>query len=302
MTPRPVIIAGPTASDKSALALRIAERDGGAVINADASQVYACWRVLSARPGPDDLARAPHVLYGHVPCAEVYSVGAWLRDLAPILADLARQRRRAIIVGGTGLYLGALTDGLAEIPPVAPEFRARSEAILRQHGPAALIADLARLDPVTLARIDSANPMRVQRAWEVVTATGRGLADWQSARATPLIEPETAVRVVLQPDTTRLNNNIIKRLHTMVASGALDECAAFRAAGLNPSLPSARVLGARELTAFLDGTLTLDTAVAQAAIATRQFAKRQRTWFRNRMRDWTWADPEDGDALAKIAG
>ncbi|MER2510132.1 MAG: tRNA (adenosine(37)-N6)-dimethylallyltransferase MiaA [Amaricoccus sp.] len=296
----PVIIAGPTASGKSALALRVAERDGGVVLNADALQVYSCWQVLSARPDPEDLARAPHALYGHVACTEIYSVGAWLRDLAPLLADLARQRRRAIIVGGTGLYLSALTSGLAEIPTIAPEVRTRSEAILRHDGPEALIADLARLDPITLARIDRANPMRVQRAWEVVTATGRGMIDWQSARATPLIDPDSAVRVVLQPDISRLNNNITNRFHKMVAGGALEECAAFRDGGFDLSLPSARALGARELMAFLDGALPLDTAVDQAVTATRQFAKRQRTWFRNRMADWTWIDPADADAVVKI--
>lgn len=300
LAPPPVLIAGPTASGKSALALRVAERLGGVVINADALQVYACWHVLSARPGPEDLARAPHLLYGHVSCAEIHSVGAWLRDLAPMLADLARHGRRPVIVGGTGLYFSALTAGLAEVPPIPPELRARSEAILRDQGLGVLIAALERLDPVTLARIDRANPMRVQRAWEVVTATGRGLADWQAVRATPLVDPAAAVRVVLNPEISFLNKRIAARFRKMISGGAIEECAAFRASGLDRSLPSARALGARELMAYLDGALDLDTAAEQAVIATRQFAKRQRTWFRNRMRDWQWIDPAEGDPLDGI--
>ena len=299
--PRPILIAGPTASGKSALALRVAERVGGAVVNADASQVYDCWRILSARPGPEDLARAPHRLYGHVSCAEVYSVGAWLRDLAPTLDELAGSGLRPVIVGGTGLYLSALTDGLAEVPPIPPETRARSEAMLRGSGPGALIADLERLDPATLARLDRANPMRVQRAWEVVTATGRGLADWQAARTRPLIDPALAVRLVLDPEISRLNYLIEARFHKMIDSGAIEECAAFRASGLDQALPSARALGARELMAFLDGTLDLETATERAVTATRQFAKRQRTWFRSRMRDWRRINPDEGDPLADIS-
>ncbi len=299
--PRPILIAGPTASGKSALALHLAERVGGVVINADASQVYACWRVLSARPGAKDLARVPHLLYGHVSCAEVHSVGAWLRDLAPLLADLARHGRRPVIVGGTGLYLSALTEGLAEVPAIPPEVRTRSEAILREQGLGALAAALERLDPVTSARIDRANPMRVQRAWEVATGTGRGLADWQATRAAPLVDPATAVRLVLAPETSRLNGRIETRFRKMISDGAIDECASFRASGLDRSLPSARALGARELMAFLDGVLDLDKAVEQAVTATRQFAKRQRTWFRNRMSDWQRIDPAEGDQMINLS-
>ncbi len=299
--PRPILIAGPTASGKSALALHLAERVGGVVINADASQVYACWRVLSARPGAKDLARVPHLLYGHVSCAEVHSVGAWLRDIAPLLADLARHGRRPVIVGGTGLYLSALTEGLAEVPAIPPEVRTRSEAILREQGLGALAAALERLDPVTSARIDRANPMRVQRAWEVATGTGRGLADWQATRAAPLVDPATAVRLVLAPETSRLNGRIETRFRKMISDGAIDECASFRASGLDRSLPSARALGARELMAFLDGVLDLDKAVEQAVTATRQFAKRQRTWFRNRMSDWQRIDPAEGDQMINLS-
>ena len=187
----PILLAGPTASGKSALALALAERDGGVVINADASQVYGCWRVLTARPGAADLARAPHSLYGHVACDVAYSVGHWLRDASAAIAEATRNGRRPIIVGGTGLYFHALTHGLAPIPPVPPEFRLRSAAI-------DLAALRAELDPETARRIDLGNPMRVRRAWEVLAATGRGLASWQADTGPAMLDPRSAVRIVLE--------------------------------------------------------------------------------------------------------
>lgn len=290
---RPLVIAGPTASGKSALALRIAERDGGTVINADALQVYSCWRILSARPDAADLARAPHALYGHVPPSVRYSVGAWLRDLAPILGDLAAQGSRPVIVGGTGLYLSALFDGLTDIPQIPPDIRRRSTAALADGQIDALLADLARDDLATHARIDRANPMRVQRAWEVLASTGRGLSDWHRHRTEPLLRPQACERIVLSPEIPLLNNRIAARFHRMVEIGALAECAAFRALGVDPSLPSARALGAADLIAYLDGRCDLAAATEAAITATRQFAKRQRSWFRGRMQDWRWIDPAD---------
>lgn len=296
----PVLIAGPTASGKSELALRIAERDGGVVINADASQVYDCWRVLSARPGPEDLARAPHRLYGHVGCATRYSVGAWLRDLAPLLAELRAQGRRAVIAGGTGLYLSALTEGLAEIPEIAPEVRARSLALLAEDRKDVMLADLEREDPVTHARIDRANPMRIQRAWDVLRTTGRGLSDWHSGVTPPLLSGPKCVRLVVSPEKHILNNNINKRFHKMVYQGALEECAHFKASGYDPMAPSGRALGAAELIAHLEGEISLQDAIERATIVTRQFAKRQRSWFRGRMADWDWVDPTRGDPLEAV--
>lgn len=288
-TLRPVLIAGPTASGKSLLALEIARRDGGCVINADALQVYDCWRVLTARPDDADLARAPHRLYGHVTASERYSVGDWLRDAAAVLADCARLRLRPIFVGGTGLYFEALTSGLAPVPPVPPELRVRSEAILRTEGLAALVAELARSDPETLAGIDRRNPRRVQRAWEVHAATGRGLAAHQAASASPLIAAAECGRVVILPEKGITNNFIEARLRRMIEKGALEECARFRAAGFAADLPAARALGAPELMAHLDGALTLEAATAAAATATARYAKRQRTWIRNRMKNWPQA-------------
>ncbi len=295
----PILIAGPTASGKSALAMRIAERDGGCVVNADASQVYACWRLLTARPTGTDLARVPHELYGHVDCARRYSVGDWLADLAPVLDDLRQRGLRPIITGGTGLYFTALTGGLAAIPPIPPDIRNRSQALLDSGRSGEMIADLAREDPQTHSRIDLANPMRVQRAWCVLRTTGRGITSWQSEPSDSGLDAWEGY--IILPEKSILNNNISQRFHALVANGALDECRAWMAADRAGDLPSARVLGARELIAHLRAETDLATATEAAIVATRQYAKRQRSWFRKRMADWTVFDPADGDPLARIA-
>jgi tRNA dimethylallyltransferase len=294
-----VLIAGPTASGKSALALAVAERDGGVVINADASQVYACWRVLTARPSDAELARAPHRLYGHVACAVRYSTGAWLRDAAAALDDAHAGGLRPIVVGGTGLYFEALTKGLAAIPEIPAEVRARSTALLASGRVERMLDDLAREDPETHARIDRDNPMRIQRAWDVLRATGRGLADWHRSTPPPMIDPAEAVRVVVEPDISFLNNKIADRFDAMVEAGGLDEARAFMACGFDPTLPSARVIGAPPLLAYLRGELALDRAIAASVTATRQYAKRQRTWMRNRMGDWPRVAPGP-EALAAV--
>jgi tRNA dimethylallyltransferase len=297
---RPLLIFGPTASGKSALALEVARRDGGCVINADALQVYDCWRVLTARPDEADLRHAPHRLYGYVSARIRYSVGDWLRDAAAALEACARDGLRPIFVGGTGLYFDALTQGLATIPPIPQELRERSEEILRSRGVAALLDDLAAADPATLARIDRSNPRRVQRAWEVLAATGRGLAAHQAAPTPPLMPADRCERLVIMPEKSLTNNMIEARFRKMIETGALDEAARFRAEGLPADLPSARALGAAELVAHLDGALSLDAAVAAAVAATARYAKRQRTWARNRMGDWPRAATLD-DARARLA-
>lgn len=294
----PILIAGPTASGKSGLALRLAERDGGVIINADASQVYACWRILSARPDDSDLARAPHRLFGHVAASRRHSAGDWRREALAAIAVARRDGLRPIVVGGTGLHFAALLDGLAEIPPIPPEVRARSEALLAA-GTAAMLADLARHDPETLSRIDAANPMRVQRAWDVLTATGRGLAWWHARMPTPGIA--AAARIVVMPETSALDRSIRRRLGAMVAGGVLDEVRAFLSLGLAPDLPASRAIGAADFARHLRGEATLDAALASAATATRQLAKRQRTWLRGRMAGWTWADPASADLLALVS-
>ena len=281
---RPVLIAGPTASGKSALALRIAEAQGGVIVNADAIQVFANWRVLTARPSAQDEARVPHLLYGHVAGDAPYSVGHWLREVAPVL----RSGPRPIIVGGTGLYFTALTEGLAEIPTLPDHVRPEATARLRAGGIAALLADL---DEATLARIDRQNPMRVQRAWEVWHGTGRGLAEWQDATPPPLLPLSDTVPILVDAPKDWLNARIAGRFAAMLAEGALEEARA-NLTSWNPDHLSSKAIGAPELIAHLQGRMTLAAAQEAATIATRQFAKRQRTWFRARMSDWPVYRPE----------
>ena len=269
---RPVLIAGPTASGKSALALRIAEAQGGVIVNADALQVFDNWQILTARPPAADLARAPHALYGHVPGDQSYSVGHWLRDLAPYLT------RRPIIVGGTGLYFTALTEGLAEIPLTPPAIRAEADTLSRE-------SMLAALDPLTAARIDPQNRMRVQRAFEVQRTTGRSLAAWQDETPPPLLPLAACTALLIDAPKHWLTPRIERRFDAMLAQGALDEARA-NLPDWDPARPSSRAIGAPELIAHLRGDLTLDEARTAALIATRQYAKRQRTWFRARMKAW----------------
>ncbi|MEZ5747079.1 MAG: tRNA (adenosine(37)-N6)-dimethylallyltransferase MiaA [Paracoccaceae bacterium] len=275
---KPVLIAGPTASGKSALALSIAERQGGVIVNADALQVWACWRILSARPGQADEARAEHLLYGHLPMDGEYSVGSWLRDVAGIMAS----GKRMIVTGGTGLFLSALTEGLADIPPTPPAIRAEGEGLLAAGGIAALLRDV---DTATAARIDRRNPARVQRAWEVLRSTGRGLAAWQDDTGPPLLPLDRATALVIDADRDWLAERIDRRFDAMIANGALDEVAAILP-DWNPSAPWARAIGAPELAAHLRGEMSLAEAVGAAKTASRRYAKRQRTWFRARMAAW----------------
>ncbi|WP_370206892.1 tRNA (adenosine(37)-N6)-dimethylallyltransferase MiaA [Pararhodobacter marinus] len=285
---RPVLIAGPTASGKSALALKIAQAQGRAVVNADALQVHAPWRVLTARPDPFDEGLAPHHLYGHVPMGAEYSVGHWLREVTPLVA------LNPVIVGGTGLYFTALTQGLAEIPSTPPEIRAEADARLHPcNGDPldALAAMVDELDPETAARIDKRNPARVQRAWEVLRATGRGLAEWQAETGAPVLPREAATALVLKPRIDWLNERIVRRFETMVQQGALDEARAayphWPEDGGTPSGPLwTKAIGAPELMAYLAHRMTLEKAKESASLSTRQYAKRQRSWFRSRMSTW----------------
>ena len=271
---RAVLIAGPTASGKSALALRIAREQGGVVVNADALQVYDGWRVLTARPLPAEEAEAPHALFGHVPMLAAYSVGHWLSDVAEIL----RGPLRPVIVGGTGLYLCALTEGLADIPATPPELRAEADGLT-------LDRLLREIDRDTAQGIDRRNRARVQRAWEVLRATGRGLAEWQADTGPPLVPLASAEALVLRPDVPWLDARIEARFDAMLAEGALDEVRALLGAW-DDRAPSFRALGASPLRDHLEGRSTMVEARARAIAATRLYAKRQRTWFRGRMRAW----------------
>ena len=273
-----VLIAGPTASGKSALALDIAETQGREIINADALQVYSCWRVLSARPSAEEEARVAHQLYGHVAYDAPYSVGDWLRELTPFLAS----DPAPVIVGGTGLYFRALTEGLAEIPPIPPSVRRASEALLTRDGIAGLLQDI---DQRTVDLIDTNNPLRVQRAWEVQQATGRGLATWQAATPPPLLPLDRCTPLLLDAEKEWLTARIERRFDLMMEAGALEE-ARQALDDWDPKRPSAKAIGARELIAHLRGEMTLNEAREAAIISTRQYAKRQRTWFRARIASW----------------
>ena len=275
---RPVLIAGATASGKSSLALQIATKLGGVIVNADALQVYSGWRLLTARPSKQDEAKAPHLLYGHVDNAKPYSVGDWLRAIEPILAS----DQRPIIVGGTGLYFRALTEGLAPIPPVPKNIREQSAQMLADNQ---LDKMKAALDEATSARIDLQNPMRVSRAWEVFQATGQSIVDWHAQTPNPLLSVRDceALHLTSQPDW--LNVRLEQRFNMMIAAGALDE-ARENLDGWDPNLQSSQAIGALELMNYLQGHTSLTTAKELAVIASRQYAKRQRTWFRKRMTGW----------------
>ncbi|MDE4174614.1 tRNA (adenosine(37)-N6)-dimethylallyltransferase MiaA [Phaeobacter sp. PT47_59] len=277
---KPVLIAGPTASGKSALALEIAEKQGGVVVNADASQVFDCWRIITARPSVEEEARAPHRLYGHVAYDQSYSAGHWLREVLPLL----KGPERPIIVGGTGLYFAALTEGMAEIPATPSEVRAQGDSL-------SLAALTGALDPATAARIDLNNRARVQRAWEVLVATGRPLAEWQDDTPPPPLPLSACTALVLNSDKAWLEARIRRRFDLMIAEGALDEVEAMRDR-YDPALPSCKAIGVPELMAHVEGQMSLEQAKEQAAIATRRFAKRQRTWFRARMSAWQAITPQ----------
>ncbi|WBU61432.1 tRNA (adenosine(37)-N6)-dimethylallyltransferase MiaA [Paracoccus albus] len=272
---RHVVIAGPTASGKSALALEIAQSQGGTIVNADALQIWSCWRVLTARPDAKDMAEAPHALYGHVDPGQSYSVGDWL-------SDVARLKGRLIIAGGTGLYLTALTSGLAHIPPVPPEIRDTGDAILAAGGLEDMIAGL---DDASREKIDLQNPARVQRAWEVLQATGRGIVDWQNDTPPPLIAPEDATCLVLASDRDWLAKRILVRFAQMWREGAVEEVRAMMPQW-DERAQWARAIGAPEIAAYLRDEIDAKTAKTRSIVATRQYAKSQRIWFRSRMKGW----------------
>ncbi len=296
-----ILIAGPTASGKSRLALELAVRHGGIVVNADSMQVYRDLRILTARPPPADEAAAPHRLYGHVRAATRYSVGRWLGDVAAVLGEAQRDGSVAIVVGGTGLYFKALTEGLAVVPAIPGDVRAAIQAQSTGLPTPELHARLAALDPEDAAAIRVGDRSRILRALEVVTATGRSLAEWHRvAAAPPLVDPARARRMVLAPDRARLARRIEERARRMLEEGAMAEVAALAALGLDPELPAMKAIGVRELMAHAAGALSRDEALVQIATETRRYAKRQMTWFRNQMADWPRA--ANASALDLVTG
>lgn len=284
-----VLIAGPTASGKSAAALALAQEIGGVVINADSMQVYREAPVLTAQPSAVDQALLPHLLYGHVSARDVYSVGLWRDSAITALRQAQAMNRTPIFVGGTGLYFTALTDGLADIPPTPPEIRDAARALLDDIGVEALHATLTDRDPLTASKLRSSDPQRVLRAFEVLEATGRPLAEWQRAPAEPVLKAQKIAAFVLDPPRSELRLRIAARFEAMLEQGGLEE--ARKLEDLDPALPAAKLLGLRPLRALAAGTLTRAEALDAAITGTRQFAKRQMTWFRHRMPHYIWFDP-----------
>jgi tRNA dimethylallyltransferase len=285
MTGRIWLIAGPTASGKSALALQLARETGGEIVNADALQLYADLRILSARPTPDEAAQAPHHLFGTVDAVDGWSVGRWLRAAVPILDDIAARGRTAVVVGGTGLYFSALTQGLAEIPQVPAEIRRQAQADYDMMGESSFRGRLGAHDTPAAIRIAPGDRQRLVRAWEVFAATDTPLTDWQQT-GEPALAPDSWRAVALEPPREALYARCDARLEGMVAAGVLDELRALVARNLDPALPALKAVGLREFAAHLRGEAPLKDALADAQRETRRYAKRQTTWMRGRMADW----------------
>lgn len=294
MTGRIWLIAGPTASGKSALALKLAQETGAEIVNADALQLYADLRILSARPSPEEVARAPHHLFGTVDAADGWSVGRWRDSAVSLLRQIAQRDGKAIVVGGTGLYFEALTVGLADIPTVPPALRAQTAAEFDAMGEPAFRTRLAAQDPAAAERIELGDRQRLTRAWDVWAASGVSLTEHQ-AQTRPALGPDAWRAVALEPPRQALYARCDARLEAMVAAGVLDEVRALQARDLDPALPALKAVGMREFAAHLAGDMSLEEAVAAAQRETRRYAKRQTTWMRGRMADWprlTEIDPD----------
>jgi len=287
-----VLIAGPTASGKSALALWLAEATGGVVVNADSMQVYRDLRIITARPTPEDEARAPHRLYGHVDAAVNCSAGHWVTDAAIALAEARAQSRPAIVVGGSGLYFKALTRGLSAVPPVPSDIRESVRARLERNGVEALHAELAERDRASAERLKPRDRTRIARALEVVEATGRSLTDWHRDGLPPLLPSGQFSAVFLAPERDALYARIDTRFEAMLTAGALDEVAHLGARHLDPLLPAMKAHGVPALLSHLKGDITLQQAAETGRADTRHYAKRQFTWFRHQLPEFEWVNPE----------
>jgi tRNA dimethylallyltransferase len=292
-----VLIAGPTASGKSAAALELAEEIGGVIVNADSMQVYREAPILTAQPSAEDKARAPHLLYGHVAASEVYSVGRWRDDAVKAIAEARAMKHVPIFAGGTGMYFMALTEGLADIPATPDDVREEARALLDDIGVEALHARLAERDPLTAGKLRPSDPQRVLRAYEVFEATGTPLAEWQDRPAAPLLDKARAAGFVLDMPRSDLRARIATRFEKMLEQGGLEEARVLE--DLDPILPAAKLLGLRPLQALAAGRLTRADALDAAITATRQFAKRQMTWFRHRMPHYIWYDPLESNLMSQ---
>jgi tRNA dimethylallyltransferase len=302
-TPSAVLIAGPTASGKSAAALQLAEALDGVVVNADSMQIYEGLRILTARPSAEEEARAPHRLYGYVDPGRAFSVADWLVDAGAALAGIRAAGKVAIVVGGTGLYFEALTKGLAPVPEIPGAVRAHWRTQAERLGAAGLHDELTRRDAAMAARLRPTDTQRITRALEVIEATGRSLADWQAAaHSAPLVEPGRAIRIVLEPERAELHRRIAARFAAMVEQGAVEEAAAFVGRGLGPEMPAMRAIGVAALAEVAVGRTTLAAGIGRGIVETRQYAKRQSTWFRGRMADWMRAETVEAAAETIRAG
>lgn len=295
--PTAILIAGPTASGKSALALKLAERLGGIIINADSMQVYRDLRIITARPSAQDEAHVPHRLYGGIDAAENYSVGRWFADVRRVLDETWNLGRLPILTGGTGLYFKALTQGLSEVPPTPPEVRTAVRRRLDANGVATLHAELAQRDPAVAARLKPGDKMRVARAFEVLEATGRSLADWHRDGMPAILDPKVSVSVFLTPDRAELRSRIDVRFDAMLAAGAVEEVRALESRGLDPLLPAMKAHGVPWLRRHIAGEISVTEAAEGAKMDTRRYTKRQATWFRNQMRGWIWVEPARAEEM-----
>ena len=275
---KPILIAGQTASGKSQIALQIAEKKDRVIVNADAIQVYKNWRILTARPSITDEDLANHMLYGHVAAHIEYSVGHWLQDVQKIL----HLYPNPIIVGGTGLYFSSLTNGLIDIPDIPAQIRLEAKNRIQSEGFETLIEEI---DLETRKKIDKNNPMRVQRAWEVIKATGRGLVSWHSETPKPILELKNCQAMLIDVDASFINNRINSRFDQMLNNGLLEE-ASKNFSTWDEKNPSSKAIGAKQLMAFLNDDISMEQLKKEVLIATRQYAKRQRTWFRSKMKSW----------------
>ena len=282
---RPILIAGATASGKSALAIKIAKKLGGVIINADAMQVYEGWKILTARPTKQDQQNVSHLLYGHVDNKEAYSVGDWLRQVTPLLDG----NHRPIIVGGTGLYFRALTEGLANIPKIPEEYKKKSSELIQNGKMLDMVADF---DEATRSKIDLQNPVRVARAWEVLQATGKSIVSWQADTPPPILNINKCDAILMHSSTHWLNERIKIRFEAMLDNGVLEEITE-NSQSWDPQLQSSQAIGATQLIEYNLGRISIEKATELAVIASRQYAKRQKTWFRKRMENWRTIIAED---------
>ncbi|PTM91999.1 tRNA dimethylallyltransferase [Mycoplana dimorpha] len=289
-----ILITGPTASGKSALAVRLAQARNGVVVNADSMQVYDTLSVLTARPQAGETGGIEHRLYGHVPAGEAYSTGAWLRQATEVIAELRDRGKLPVLVGGTGLYFKALTGGLSDMPSIPADLRDALRQRLAAEGPASLHAELMRRDPLSAGAILPSDGQRILRALEVHAVSGRSIREFQAASGPAVVDPARALKLVVLPERSILHQRIDQRFARMMTTGAVEEVRALLALGLPPELPVMKAIGVPQIAEFLAGRMSEAEVIARAAAATRQYAKRQMTWFRNQM-DESWIRTDGSD-------